>query len=82
MDEDSELKVHFKDHDICLGSQVCCLACKAEIGDHVGNASVVLLFDHAALHEMDEHCVPKKYSFSGCIGEEFHSLLQYIEHQI
>ena len=77
MDEDSELKTHFKDHDICMGSQVCCLTCKAEIGDQVGNASVGALFNHAALHEMDQHNVPNK-----CIGVEFNSLLHYIEHQI
>ena len=65
-----------------MGSQVCCLTCKAEIGDQVGNVSVGALFNHATLHEMDQHNVPKKCSFSDCIGVEFNSLLEYIEHQI
>ena len=82
LDEDSELKSHFKDHEICMGSQVSCLTCKMEIGDQVGNVSVGSLFNHAELHEMDQHNVPKKCSFPDCIGLEFQSLLHYIEHQI
>ena len=59
LDEDSELKSHFKDHEICMGSQVCCLTCKMEIGDQVGNVSVGSLLNHAGLHEMDQHEIPK-----------------------
>ena len=80
--KDSEINVHFKEHDICLSSQVCCLTCKTEIGDHAGNASIRSLLEHASLHEMDEHCVPQKCQFSGCTGVTFYSLLQYIEQKI
>ena len=57
-------------------SQVCCLTCKSEIGDHVGNASDGLLVDNAALHEMDDHCILKKCILCSCIGSGFNLIKQ------
>ena len=58
-----------------MGSQVSCVTCKMDIGNQDGNAAVGALFNHAELHEMDEHVIPKTCSFPTCLGVEFQSLL-------